>query len=315
MILTITLAVFFFSLLAEWLHGRRVARVADLAFGRTSAWRKWRFLAAGARILGATLMAWGLSVLYQLPAGSAPAKDEKTPEGGFRHIILVVDVSPSMRLEDAGPSGKQKRVQRGKDVVESVLQRVNLDQTRVSVIAMYSDAKTVVKDTVDLGVVRNIMDDLPLRWAFEVGKTNLFAGLKQAVELARPWQPESTTLIFLTDGDSIPDKGAPALPRSVRQTLVLGVGNPVQGKFIDGHQSRQDSPTLRQFASRLGGTFLDVNKLNVPTRELSQLSESLPLKSGAGVGLREAALVSIALGGALLGLLPLVLGLYRRDDG
>jgi Ca-activated chloride channel homolog len=314
MTLPLTLGVFFLSILAEWMHTRRVRRVADLAFGHEANWRPWQWLVVGCRVLGATALVWGLSILAELPEGTV-VKDEKTPEGGFRHIVLVVDVSPSMRLEDAGPSGKQRRVQRGKDVVESVLQRVNLEQARVSVVAMFNGAKTVVKDTTDLGVVKNIMDDLPLRWAFEPGKTDLFAGMREAITLAKPWQPESTTLIFVTDGDTIPDKGTPAMPRSIRQTMVLGVGNPVQGKFVDGHQSRQDSTTLRQFASRVSGTFFDVNTLNVPSRDLADLSETLPLKNAAGVGLREAALAAIATGAFLLGLLPLALLGFRGKNG
>ena len=41
-----------------------------------------------------------------------PPKSYKTgeiKEGEYRHLVLVLDVSPSMQLDDAGPTGKQKR--------------------------------------------------------------------------------------------------------------------------------------------------------------------------------------------------------------
>ncbi len=308
LILAATLGTFFLLLLAEWLHGRKVARVGQLAFSDLPSWTRWLTISKGVRIVGGTLLAWGLSVLLELaPESRKDTELGKTPEGGFRHIVLVVDVSPSMRLEDAGPTGQKKRILRAQEVVMEMFQRINLEQAKVSVIAMFNGAKTVVTETVDLGVIRNIMDDLPLRWAFEPGKTNLFAGLTEASNQAKTWQPESTTLFFVTDGDTIPDKGTPALPRSIRQTFVLGVGNPTQGKFIDGHQSRQDASTLRQFASRIKGKYFDVNRLNIPTRELASLSEALPLKNESAVGLREAALTAVGTGGALVGLLPLLL--------
>ena len=43
------------------------------------------------------------------------------------------------------------------------------------------------------------------------------------------------------------------MPASVAGVLVVGVGDPQAGMFIDGHQSRQDVSTLRQIAARLRG--------------------------------------------------------------
>ena len=43
---------------------------------------------------------------------------------------------------------------------------------------------------------------------------------RQAVELAKPWQAHSTTLLVVSDGDTIPDSGAPELPRSIHRALI-----------------------------------------------------------------------------------------------
>jgi hypothetical protein len=58
-------------------------------------------------------------------------------------------------------------------VILSVLERVALEQLRVSVAAFYTGAKAAVVDTFDLEVVKNILNDLPLEMAFEPGKTLL----------------------------------------------------------------------------------------------------------------------------------------------
>ena len=53
-------------------------------------------------------------------------------------------------------------------------------------------------------------------------------------------------------------KGLPdalRMPPSVSEVLVVGVGDTRSGKFIDGHVSRQDAPTLRQIAVRLQGEY------------------------------------------------------------
>jgi Ca-activated chloride channel family protein len=85
------------------------------------------------------------------------------------------------------------------------------------------------------------------------------------------------------------------------------LGNPVQGKFIDGHQSRQDASTLRQVAARLKGTYVDVNVKNVPSDAISSLTKVLPLRQGDRYALRELALAGIVIGSLLLALLPILL--------
>jgi Ca-activated chloride channel family protein len=212
-----------------------------------------------------------------------------------------------MRLTDAGADGKQTRAQRAGDVLMSLLQRVATDQVRVSIVAFYTGAKPVVVDTFDMEVVKNCLNDLPLDIAFNVGKTELLEGVRQSAELAKAWPPDSATLVVVSDGDTIPDTGMPQLPRSIRSTLVVGVGDALAGKYIDGHQSRQDAPTLRQLAARLQGNYFDANRKHVPSASLAVLSRSLPLRDTRERGLREAALAGLGFGGFTLAALPVAL--------
>ena len=292
---------------AEWLHGRRVRRVARLAFGPSGKPREWTWVAPFLRTFGTAALVWGLVTLFLIDP--KVAKPKRTPEGGFRHLVIVLDVSPSMQLKDAGPGGTQSRAKRAAEVLMSVLNRIVLDQCRVSVVAFYSSARPVVIDCSDPEVIRNILGDLPLDQAFNVGKTKIIEGINEAVNLAKGWKPGSTTLILASDGDTVPETGMPALPQSIAQVLVVGVGDARLGKFIDGHQSRQDAATLRQVATRLRGVYHDGNEKHLPSQNFAALAKALPMKAEAETGRRELALAAVAVGGTLLSGLVLALAL------
>jgi Ca-activated chloride channel family protein len=231
------------------------------------------------------------------------------PEGGYRHLVIALDVSPSMQLQDAGPQKKQTRAARGGEVLMSLLQRIALDQIRVSIVAFYTGAKPVVIDTFDMEVVNNVLNDLPVAVAFDPGQTSLLDGVREAAAIAKPWAPASTTLVILSDGDTIPDSGMPELPRSIASVLVVGVGDPRTGLYIDGHQSRQDASTLRQLAGRLRGEYLNANEKHLPSDQLTALAAALPLRDTADKGRRELALSAVAVGSTFLAGLPVMLAL------
>jgi len=294
--------------LAEWLHVRRCWRVARLAFGPRGIPRPWTKTVPWLRMAAGGALTWGFLTLLQIGPQSV-RHEEFVPEGGFRHLVIALDVSPSMQLQDAGADGKQTRALRAGEVLMSLLQRIALDQVHVSIVAFYSGAKPVVVDTSDMEVVKNCLNDLPLDIAFNVGKTELLEGVRQSAELAKSWQPDSATLVIVSDGDTIPDSGMPQLPRSIQRALVVGVGDALAGKYIDGHQSRQDATTLRQLAARLKGDYFDTNQKHLPSAALAALSKALPLRDTRERGLREAALICVGLGSFLLAALPVALAL------
>jgi len=196
------LAMLALSALAEWLHARRVRRVAALAFGPEGQARDWTGFAPFVRAVAMALLAWGLVTLFLLDP--KVLKPKKRPEGGYRHLVIALDVSPSMQLTDAGPGGQQTRAKRAAEILMSILNRVALEQCRVTVVAFYSGAKPVVIDTADPEVVRNILSDLPLDQAFTVGKTRILDGIKEACDLAKDWRAGSTTLILASASVSAP---------------------------------------------------------------------------------------------------------------
>jgi Ca-activated chloride channel family protein len=131
--------------------------------------------------------------------------------------------------------------------------------------------------------------------------------LKKAAEIAQPWQPESTILLVISDGDTVPSTGMPRMPKSISNVLFIGVGDPVTGKFIAGKNSRQDVSTLRQVAARLNGEFQNGNAQHISSKIISKLTQKTGKRSWRDLGKREYALIAISLGAVILTLLPLLL--------
>lgn len=291
-------------LAAEMLHDRRIRRVAVLAFGPTGRPRPWVWAAPWLRTAAMAALVWGLTTLLLLPP--QVHHQSNFDKRKLRHLLVLLDVSPSMRLADAGPSKKQTRRARAKELIESFLQRSGAD-FKTSVVAFYTEAKPVVVDTIDSEVVHNILGDLPMHWAFDAGHTRLFDGLTEAAKLARTWKPDDATLLVVTDGDTTPAAGMPRLPASINHALIVGVGDPRAGSFIDGRQSRQDVAALRQTAVRLGGIYHDGNEKQIPSSVARFVSSSERSGALSSLTRREYALLACALGSLIYAVLPFAL--------
>lgn len=294
---------------AEVIHAKRVRKVAALAFGPQGRPGLLGRLSPLIRISGLVGMVWGLTVLATIVPRTHRSVVREIQPADRQHLLVVLDVSPSMRIKDGGKEGKQSRMQRAREVLDSIFARISTDRLHTSVVAVYNGAKPVVEQTRDLEVLHNLMNDLPMHHAFPAGKTRLFDGLSEAARITKYWPRNSTTLLLVSDGDSVPATGMPAMPSSVGGVLVIGVGDPSKGTSISGHQSRQDGSTLRQIATRLGGAYHDANVKFVPTTTLGTLG-SLDLDKGSrSVDLREWAIAATVCGTLLLTLLPLGLHL------
>lgn len=313
--LWIALGVLVFVLGAEWLHRRRMRRLAYLAFGprgRARGWAEWTSR-LGVRAVLAALAAWGLLTLLGVDgAPVAPVTQEKPK----RRLLICLDVSPSMDLKDAGNDSKTARDTRARQALKSLLERLDLSSTRVSVVAFYTTAKPAVIDTWDLNVVNNLLDDLPLEYAFKEGPTSLYAGVRESFLLASKWPRNSTTLVIVSDGDTLPDTQAPRAPESISNVIILGVGDPYRGTSIAGRTSKQDASSLKALAARLRGTYFDANQRQLPTSVVRSLWSSQD-EARAYPGERTLGLVATGVGGGGLALLwPLLVlaGARARED-
>ncbi len=303
-----TLTAFILATGAERLHWRRIQRTRRLAFGPEGKISSITVVAAILRVLTLSALAWSLTTLVILPPKAHRTKLTEVENKERRHLLLVLDVSPSMRLKDAGTEKtKLTRTERASKLIQSLLQRTTDEKLHITMVAVYNGAKPVVQESRDLEVILNFLDGLPLDSVFKPGKTRLFDGISEAYRIAESWPTDSATLLLVSDGDTVPASGMPKVPPSIGGTLVLGVGDPSKGSFIDGRQSRQDVGALQQIAARLGGEYHDGNLKHVPTAMLSRLG-TLDLEDETlDLGLREYALLTAALSAFILASLPLLL--------
>jgi Ca-activated chloride channel family protein len=307
----ITIATILLCGLAEWLHTARCRRMARLAFGPTERPRMWVAAVPWLRAAAAGAACWALLVLIRSDGGTweATPSADKLP---IHHLAIALDVSPSMQLTDAGPTGNLRRAERARDVLNSVFQRLDMRRTRVSILAFYNGARPVVIDAYDPEVIANIINDLPLEHAFTPGKTNMYDGVKLAAESGKNWAAKSAALVVISDGDTLPAKEPPALPAAFAGTLVLGIGNSLHGLYIDGHSSRQDADSLGRLAMRLGGTYCDTNVKHVPSVELAKLESLLPGGGSGSTEMRDVAIAVLLAAASVLALLPVMLTLAGR---
>lgn len=303
------LAVLLLTSLAEWLHARRIRAVGRLAFGPAGVAHRWTRVVPFLRPLCLSAFAWGLATLLLLKIRPAEGSDGGSKEA--TRLVFVADLSPSMYLQDAGPDGKQTRQARMREVVEGILQRVS-GNLRFGVIGFYTESLPVVMEARDPELVRNVFNGLPLTYAMPLGQTDLGQAINAAVKLVTEFPEGSTRLIFFTDGDSVNLVPLAPRPKSVREVLVLGLGNPHKGSFIDGHQSRQEGDTLRAVATALMGTYTDVNEKHLPTTALGDLVVTAPLPQ-RGLSLAELAVWAMAVGSAVCALIPVALEFFGSD--
>ncbi|MFT6177735.1 MAG: Ca-activated chloride channel family protein [Akkermansiaceae bacterium] len=303
------LIVFGLAALAEWLHGRRIRVAERLAFGPAGA-RRWTRLVPILRPVSLAAFTWGLATLILLKTGGDDdLADEK--DGEATRLVFVADLSPSMYLEDAGPDGSLTRQARMREVAEGILQRVS-GNLRFGVIGFYTESLPVVMEARDPELVRNVFNGLPLTYAMPLGKTDLGRAVNETLELVADFPENSTRIILFTDGDSVNLVPIAQRPKSVKEVLVLGIGNPNKGLYIDGHQSRQETGTLRSVAASLGGEYEDVNTKHLATTTLGDLVVPLaPLKSG--LNLEQIAILAMVLGALINASLPIAQEFFGSD--
>ena len=304
-----SILVFVLVLIAEVIHSRRIRKVETLAFGPERKARLWTSAAPILKALAGAWLCWSLLVLMFLKSesGSGPLEEDIQNNESTERVMIILDVSPSMYLQDSGELGQLKRKQRAREVLESLMDRIANPHVKYSVVACFTGALPVVIDTVDRNLIANILD-LPMDQAFTPGKTKLIKGIEKAFELSEKWPPNSTTFVLLSDGDYVEEQGMPTPPESMNEFIAAGVGS-ADGLFIDGHQSRQDALTLKRLARRLRGVYQDVNERHLSTNILGSLAVE-PEEEKGDFTLREWALLACGLSSFVLAMLPWLLARF-----
>jgi Ca-activated chloride channel family protein len=294
---------------AESLHRRRVSRAKRLAFGATGEPARWTVIAPFARIAGLGLAVFGATLLFYFD----PIESEGKPNPrASRQVLVVLDVSPSMNISDAGPepTKEMRGVWAGK-VLRGILDRVDMKDTRVSLIAFYTRAVPMLQDSTDKELISGLMDGIPLYTAFKAGETDMQAGIDAAFRMAKPWPRQSTTLVVIGDGDLTQTVTPRDMPASIADAIVIGVGDPVRPTTLAGHSSKQDAWALKTLAAKLGGYYHDGNTRQLPSEVVAQLASISPRLSDA-LSVRELGLTALGVGALLTALIGPALMLFGR---
>jgi len=308
-----TLAVLVLVSLAEWLHARRIRVAARLAFGPEGTPLPWTRAVPVLRTLSLAAFTWGLTTLLLVHLGMEADGDleSESQDAEATRVIFVGDLSPSMFLEDAGTDGSQTRHARMREVVDAILQRVS-GNLQFGVIGFYTESLPIVMEARDPELVRNVFNGLPVTYAMPDGQTDLGKAVNAALELVAEFPEDSTRLIILTDGDSTNLVPIAPRPASIRELFVLGVGNPNRGTYIDGHQWRQETDTLRRLAISLQGTYENVNAKHLATEALGDLVVPLA-PPGKGLTLSQWAVLAMVTGAFILALIPVALECFGTN--
>ncbi len=298
--------------LAEWLHVRRIRVAARLAFGPSAAPSKWTHAVPFLRVASLSAFAWGLVTVLMLTLNSSEDSDtDERLDSEATRLIFVGDLSPSMFLPDAGQDGTLTRHARMQEVVDAILSRVS-GNLRFGVIGFYTESLPVVMEARDPELVRNVFNGLPLTYAMPPGQTDLGSAVNASLELVANFPKGSTRLIILTDGDSTSLATINPPPASVKEVFVLGLGNPLKGSYIDGHQSRQESDTLQWIATSLRGSYENVNERHLATDALGDLVVPLALPQ-QGLTLKQWAVFAMVAGALILATIPVALEFFGTD--
>jgi Ca-activated chloride channel family protein len=342
----IVLTVLLLTAAAELLHAFRCRSVRQLAFGPAGRPRRWTMLTPILRVVSLGLLAWGILTLLSTDAKKFESLEVPVEE--MKRIVIAYDVSPSMYLKDAGPVRDEHdlfsassgggagdndhyeikieryvgpdgsilrrpttRARRVAELIHSVFGRIQMQQVIVDVVAFYTDeAKPVLKDCQDLRAIRNVFNHLPLKYAFASGKTDVVSGIRGAVEAAKDWAPDSTTLFVFTDGGTASLDGLPPMPPSIENTIVVGVGKTGQGLVLDGQISKQEGAFLTSLAQRLNGTYYDGNEQHIPLESFESLAMDTANAEDTEFDQREYAIAAITAGAVVMGLLPVMLAVF-----
>lgn len=217
-----------------------------------------RILAFTSLLLAIACMVLGMARLqYQL--------SKKTESTRGRNLIILLDLSRSMRATDLKPS----RLDQAKALIYELLE--TLPNDRIGVIGFSSAPFLFAPLTIDHGAVRETVEQLDHE-SIPTGGSDLAAATELAIQTLKETAQSNNGLLILSDGE----EHSPGLMGTLAQikesgTYVFAVGigtedgsfipdkNYPDGRFRDVNDeviiTRLQAKTLREFAEQSGGRF------------------------------------------------------------
>jgi hypothetical protein len=312
MVILITVLVVLSAVLAEFVHWRRCRRIARMEFATPRDGLAVVTVAAVARVVGIALTAPSLLLLWESSSVIRNSMGAVASEGELDRMIVIMDASKSMNLQDAGPNAKDTRASRARELIYYLVSQAQR-MPRTTLMAFGDATLPVVYDSKDWDVLSNVLLRQYYTTAFKSDKTNIDHAVQESVEKARDWIPRSTIAVLLTDGESEPTRKSFDVPRSIRHFLVLGVGSKEGRPIGQGLRevSRLDEENLLRVAKLVGGKYFDATREMPPVDYVHQVlpppPPAVPKKTR-----RDVPLSLFAMGVLILGLTPIALSLVER---
>jgi Ca-activated chloride channel homolog len=142
------------------------------------------------------MLTWGLMEPKGNPASAATEEKEEVVQGmkrPFHNVILAVDVSPSMAVEDVRTG--MPRLAFATEVVEEIVR--SLDGQHVALYTFTSSFEEVVPPTLDYMYARLMARNI----TYEYGGTDLVGIIKGITEKYPSAHDTITSLVVISDGD------------------------------------------------------------------------------------------------------------------
>jgi Ca-activated chloride channel family protein len=243
--------------------------------GRVSSF--WVWLAPIAGYLGAVL----LIVAMARPVLLNEIVEQKT-EG--IDIILVVDLSTSMRAEDLRPN----RFEAAKAVASEFMDGRTND--RIGLVVFARQSFTLVPPTLDYRLLKRALSDLKMGQV-EDG-TAIGMGLATSVNRLRRSEAASKVVVLLTDGENNAGEIDPLTSADLAKTFGIRVytigastegtapypiDDPVFGRRYHSIRVDIDEPMLTEMAEKTGGRYFrarNTNALREIYAEIDRLERS-----------------------------------------
>jgi Ca-activated chloride channel family protein len=255
--------------------GRLPAIVFSQIGGRVSA--LWMWMAPAAGYVGVVL----LIIAMARPVQLNEVVERKT-EG--IDIILVVDLSTSMRAEDLRPN----RFEAAKAVASEFMDGRTND--RIGLVVFARQSFTLVPPTLDYRLLKRALSDLKMGQV-EDG-TAIGMGLATAVNRLRRSEAASKVVVLLTDGENNAGEIDPLTAADLAQTFGIRVytigastegtapypiDDPVFGRRYHSIRVDIDEPMLTEMATKTGGRYFrarNTNALREIYSEIDRLERS-----------------------------------------
>jgi len=213
--------------------------------------------------------------------------DQQQIETTAANIVVIVDISPSMAVQDVNPS----RLEQAKKLLTNFSHTLNVH--RLALVAYSANAYTVLPLSHDSHAFRHFLQQLDPSLAYVAG-SNLGKALRLARENLTTDDQTGGLVLLISDGEIHDPEALHAasdLSKAGHKLISLGVGTaeggPVplaggrlvrqQGKIFTSQLQRA---TLKQLAQTGGGYYFDLSPALWPqvkdklSTEISQLQQS-----------------------------------------